>query len=390
MYQKIQLILLLYFASLLSTKANNLIVQINTQQTTVGNQLNFTCQTIDNSKKAVWTLHLWIEHLTTHKKWKYRFPMIGGYTTASLKIDSSILEGNYAFNFAVQKMPLSIYGYIKNFEAKDSIISCIVSANKKFQLDYIKVDDQGNFRCKKYIFQNKGNFIFMPLRKFNKKNNPLEIELTTTLDSIFEPYAKTVKFIKIGNPKQTDNKIDSVNYSLAPEDFVFEKGTLDNVTVTTTRKKPIEEFNEKYSTGVFKTETEKIIDGLETEDMLAGYIDVLDFLNERVSGLFIKKTDYNNISSSNSEMYNYDFSYRSSKTATLFIDEIVVDISQFASFPTREIAMIKIYPPPFLGAWGGNSFGLAIYTRKPDFAKGKKSTNNFTIKGYDDLEISWQ
>lgn len=390
MYQKIQLIVLLYFASLLSTKANNLIVQINTQQTTVGNQLNFTCQTIDNSKKAVWTLHLWIEHLTTHKKWKYRFPMIGGYTTASLKIDSSILEGNYAFNFAVQKMPLSIYGYIKNFEAKDSIISCIVSANKKFQLDYIKVDDQGNFRCKKYIFQNKGNFIFMPLRKFNKKNNPLEIELTTTLDSICEPYAKTVKFIKIGNPKQTDNKIDSVNYSLAPEDFVFEKGTLDNVTVTTTRKKPIEEFNEKYSTGVFKTETEKIIDGLETEDMLAGYIDVLDFLNERVSGLFIKKTDNNNISSSNSEMYNYDFSYRSSKTATLFIDEIMVDISQFASFPTREIAMIKIYPPPFLGAWGGNSFGLAIYTRKPDFAKDKKSTNNFTIKGYDDLEISWQ
>lgn len=69
-----------------------------------GDTILFEVSSIDsiNARKAS-TLHLWIEEIKTGKKWHYRYPYINGYLSATLKIDDKISDGNYAFNFTIQR-----------------------------------------------------------------------------------------------------------------------------------------------------------------------------------------------------------------------------------------------------------------------------------------------
>src|SRR6185295_4793775 len=46
-----------------------------------------------------------------------------------------------------------------------------------------------------------------------------------------------------------------------------------------------------------------------------------------------------------------------------FLDEMRVSAQQIASIPMTNIAIIKSYPPPFVGAAGGGG-AIAVYTRR--------------------------
>ena len=49
----------------------------------------------------------------------------------------------------------------------------------------------------------------------------------------------------------------------------------------------------------------------------------------------------------------------------LFLDEMPVTSDMLTSIPVNDIAYIKVFSPPFMGATGGGSGGgIAIYTRK--------------------------
>lgn len=48
---------------------------------------------------------------------------------------------------------------------------------------------------------------------------------------------------------------------------------------------------------------------------------------------------------------------------TFFMDEVRVAAQQIAGIPMTDIAIVKAYPPPFIGAPGGGG-AIAIYTRR--------------------------
>ena len=80
-----------------------------------GDSIQFEVSSMDsiNARKAS-TLHLWIEEIKTGKKWHYRYPYINGYLSAALKINENMSEGDYAFNFSVQKAFFSLNGKVMN------------------------------------------------------------------------------------------------------------------------------------------------------------------------------------------------------------------------------------------------------------------------------------
>ena len=50
----------------------------------------------------------------------------------------------------------------------------------------------------------------------------------------------------------------------------------------------------------------------------------------------------------------------------LFLDEVRVDASLLSSISINDVALIKVFRPPFFGALGGGSGAIAVYTKEGD------------------------
>lgn len=374
----------------LNAFADSIDIKINSSQLLRGESLQFECTypTYLNRPKSILTLHVWIEELGGRKTWKFRYPVAGGKAYGAIKIDSSMKEGGYAFHFLVQKSTLSLNGTINNFIKKDSIINMILSTGKEIITDDIKTDEFGNFKINKYLFEDTVNFIFTPRQKRKGNNDVLNISLITPLDSSFSNEVQKTMVITIGNnvvplPTNSELLIDPIKFN---KDFTLP----EFITYGNTKSKE-EAFNEKYSSDLFKREDEKIISGFENYTLM-GYPTVLEYLNDRIPGLKILQSNVKpskNMFSVGEERTNntesdriyWSFAYRSSNEVSLFIDEHLVDTEQFISFPLSDIAIIKIIPPPFIGAWGSNPFAILIYSNRREF-KSPSNKHSFTVNGY--------
>jgi len=98
-----------------------------------------------------------------------------------------------------------------------------------------------------------------------------------------------------------------------------------------------------------------------------GFNNVFNYLQGRVAGLQIAPTGA--------------ASWRGSRV-TFFLDEIRVSAQQIANIPMTDIAIVKAYPPPFIGA-AGSGGGIAVYTRRGGEA-GYLPANRqvFKVRGY--------
>ena len=148
--------------------------------------------------------------------------------------------------------------------------------------------------------------------------------------------------------------------------------TLKDVEVVSKKKSAIEKFNDEYSSGLFIDMSERVIDCLDNSDILS-YPDCISYLQGKVAGLMVS---YNE-----GEMV---VKWRGKEMKAFYIDEISVDLDQITSINPAEIAMIKVYPPPFFGSSRGDGGAVAIYTRRGQYAKQNNNSSQwlFTVKGY--------
>jgi hypothetical protein len=67
-----------------------------------------------------------------------------------------------------------------------------------------------------------------------------------------------------------------------------------------------------------------------------------------------------------------------------YIDEIPVDIQEITGVNPAEIAMIKVYPPPFFSSSKGDGGAIAIYTRRGEYVKQTEPKMKwlFKVQGY--------
>jgi hypothetical protein len=138
---------------------------------------------------------------------------------------------------------------------------------------------------------------------------------------------------------------------------------LENVTVTGKQKSVEEKLDKEYVSGLFAGSNARVF-ATEDDPFAKSAMSILDYLRGKVAGL--------QISTDGPE--GGSISRRGSNT-DVFLNEMNADISLLQSTPMSDVAMIKVFDPPFLGAAGGGAGGaVAVYTKKG-------SRGNANVKG---------
>jgi hypothetical protein len=170
----------------------------------------------------------------------------------------------------------------------------------------------------------------------------------------------------------TNRKIFDQNVKLEA-DRTKKAKLLEEVVVKARSRSAVQKTDDLYTSGLFKGGDGYSFD-LSTDLSAASAMSLFNYLQGRVPGLQI-----NNAMSSNPTL-----SWRGG-TPDLFLNEMRSDAQGLSSISMADIAYIKVFRPPFMGATGGGSGGaIAVYTKKG----GQTNNTNFvglsrvTINGY--------
>lgn len=360
--------------------SDSLYVQLNKQTFKKGDTLDFSCVIPDFEKVKLnaASLHVWIDHISTGTRWKFRYPFINGEAQAALVLAKTLPDGHFAVNFLVQKGYFRLSGQLKDkFEDENNINYLMVPKNKRTYSETITLNKDGFFRLKSTLFEDSAYFVFSPVKK-NAKNN-LNVSIETPLDSTFIPEMESRIWITVGNQKRPMNKKDSAAYAF---NMISSSGTdlLPNVTVVGKYKKKVEQYDDYYSSGPFKRDEAMIFDGIEDATM-AGSMSILRFLEGKVPGLIIEKDQESMV-----EMARWR-----GEPTEIYLHEFRVSPQDIWIVSPSDVAMVKVYrPPAMLSPLSGAAGAIAIYTKRGEFAGKNRFKHSFTVKGYTPAEAVWQ
>jgi len=344
-----------------------------------GDTLNFDINLADSFKSIkTASVHLWIEEITTGRKWHYKYPLLNGNLNASLKIDSTLKPGNYAFNFMMQRNFFRLKGTLKNPEKKDNLVNYVLlSKDKDIVTGMLPLDIDKSFISECMLFQDSAHIFFS---RPSHRGADLEIEFINDLDSSYKVEDSITNFITIKNDMDSSTKYNpaSSDYQFNKTDNLY-KTIMPEVIVNSKSKKILDDYQKENVSGMFSGIDGTVIDGL-TSDEIANVNNLLTFLTFKVAGLSIKT----------SEEGTEELVWRKHRT-DIYINEIKAEPDLLQDIIPAEIAMIKIYEPGIPVAFGSAEGGtIAIYMKHGIYLRKNKPTNNFYINGYTGLNAIWK
>ncbi len=287
-----------------------------------------------------------------------KWPVIKNYPKPYVTVDGKILG----------LMPSELVG-------KD--LTMILQTKKNnTQVLSVPVNQKGEFSVNNLIFYDTAKMYYQINNDKNKK-------LTSTASFDFrnsfirfpdKPFANLLPVLKPVLPDSSAQKKNERIAKLRRDEF-FEGQkvkTLEGVEVTSRKISVEQQMDKEYTSGFFSGG-----DGYTfvtaDDNLAASSMSVLDYLQGKVAGLQISTTGPSGGS----------LSWRGG-TPALFLNEMNADVSLIQSTPMSDVAMIKVFRPPFMGAPGGGSGGaVAIYTKKGAARNSEVTGLSFTnVVGY--------
>jgi len=364
-------------------------LSLNTKNVRPGDTLEFSWNgNIIGKGYAAASLHLWIDHLESGRRWKLRYPILNGTSEGALIISDSLLEGNYAFNFMASEQFIEINGKVRNVKIKtaynfktkkkDTIAVFELPKMKGKEMrytllgqasvlhnDFVNIDEEGRFNIPAIVFGDSAQLLFDP----GKGRGVYWINLETPLDSAFTPFHSTTIFVanKIKDSIQAQLK-DTSSYVFGFEDPYPDAVVLDEIVLK--GKSNAEKFEDDFVSKLFKASPDaKTIDALDNNELMRSN-SILNFLQSRVAGLFIR-----------SDGITTNVTWRG-EAVDFFINEFPVDVNNLNLSP-MDVALIKVHPPPSQLRSLSNGGAIAIYTKRGKYEDQKGIPQyNFMIKGY--------
>jgi len=308
------------------------------------------------------TLELIIEN-NEGRRTRLRWPVIDGRASGKIFLPDSLPLGEYTLLAGLQQRFFEVIGQIKDARNLGSIQAMLLTKTGDWDEQKVTVAPDGTFAIRNWLFEDNALLAF---HRTKDNNQPLNISISSQLDSTYEPLAVAGLTFYIGNPpaslRPTLNKPVKT-----PEALFADRGSmLPAVFVRSTARTRAQQFNEEYVSGLFRSGDERLI-AIMDDPSAIGFNNVFNYLQGRVAGLQIAPTGA--------------ASWRGSRV-TFFLDEIRVSAQQIANIPMTDIAIVKAYPPPFIGA-AGSGGGIAVYTRRGGEA-GYLPANRqvFKVRGY--------
>lgn len=348
-------------------------VKLNKYVFQPGDTLKVDATYIQADKKTLppSTLQLVVENERGNRT-QLRWPVINGAVSGRLVLPDSLPRGNYTFAFALQPRFFEVVGKV-NSPAKAGSINAMLLTNKgEWDTQEVSVAPDGTFTVGQWLFENNA---IMSFYSSNKNDQPLDVRINTRLDSSYEPLATTVREIYFGTPVMA-TRIDSLGKRNQTDvSTFFSRGELlPAVIVKAKTKSRAEQFDDEYSTGLLKTMNDRIFNIFDDASAIS-YTSVLNYLQGRVAGLQINQN------------FGGGRAIWRGSPVSFFLDEIRTDAQQVNSVSMADVAIIKVYAPPFFGAAGGGSGGaIAVYTRRGGESQLLPANRSiFKISGYSPL-----
>lgn len=296
-----------------------------------------------------------------------RWPVINGQASGALYLPDSLPPGKYTLLAGLQQRFFEVRGKIRDHKNSGKIQAMLLTKTGGWDEQEVPVAPDGTFAIRNWLFEDNALLAFSGTKN---NNRPLDIRISTQLDSSNAPLAVAGRVFYIGNPppamRQTLNQ-PVETYEAA---FTDQGKLLPAVLVRTTVKSKAQQFNEEYVSGLFRSGNERVISIMDDPGAF-GLPNILLYLQGRVAGLQIAQVSFNGAVAS----------WRGSPV-TFFMDEIMVSAQQVGSIPMADIAIVKAYPPPFFGAPGGGG-AIAIYTRRGSEASYLPANRQvFKVRGY--------
>lgn len=272
----------------------------------------------------------------------------------------------------------SIFGLSK-IQLKNKELTGILktSAKGSSSFFFVPVAEDGKFNL-------RGVYFFDTARMMYQINNDKNKLLTSTASFSFENSR--------GKPAPIDEKLLSTLYFNARPDsnILIKSGkqsalfrsqiemqktkTLTSVTVTAKQKSLKDKLDEQYTSGLFSGGFARVFT-TEDDPFAQSAMSILDYLRGKVAGMQISTDGDGSIT-------------RRGSNTDVFLNEMNVDIAMLQSTPMSDVAMIKVFDPPFFGASGGGAGGaVAVYTKKgANLNSNVKGLNEVTLYGYSPIK----
>jgi hypothetical protein len=266
----------------------------------------------------------------------------------------------------------NVYGPA-SFLLKGKEVSVILKAKAGAEdIFTIPVSPDGKF------FRN-GIYFFDTAKVYYQFNNDKNKQLTsTTTFSFNNSFVKTLppsaavlnNFYLTGQPDSIISVKNKRLTKLLEQDF-FEGNkikSLEGVTLKSHTKTAQERIDEKYTSGFF-TGGDAYIFSVADDPFSKGSLTVLNYLQGKVAGLQISTTG------------TPSATWRGG-SPSIFLNESPADLEMIQSINMNDVALIKIFRPPFIGAANGGSGGaIAVYMKKGEQA-------SVTAKGLDFVRLN--
>jgi hypothetical protein len=383
------LICLLFIKMGVASQLDSIPVSLNYTNVKPGDTLEFNWNGNAIGKGyAAASLHLWIDHIESGKRWKLRYPILNGSSEGALIISDSLPQGNYAFNFMAADQFIEINGKVQNVKIKtaynykskkkDTIAVfelpkmkgkemryTLLGQAKILHNDYVNVDDQGGFKIPAIVFGDSAQLLFDP----GRGRGVYWINLETPLDSAFTPFHSTTLFVGVQKKGTVQElKKDTAAYVFEFEDPYPDAVVLDEIVLK--GKSNAEKFEDDFVSKLFKASPDaRTIDALDNNELMRSN-SILTFLQSRVGGLFIR-----------SDGITTNVTWRGAPV-DFFINEFPVDVNNLNLSP-MDVALIKVHPPPSQLRSLSNGGAIAIYTKRGVYESQKGVPQyNFMVKGY--------
>ena len=279
-----------------------------------------------------------------------------------------VLAGNWPVIKNIPENYLSINGKILGLSRallyQKELTGILKTKNGGTNIFSMPVSAQGDFL-------QDGLYFFDTAKVYYQLNNDKDKTLTTSASFSFKsnvvniPPLSLTGLAELYSPEKTDSAIivkSTTMASLQRTQTEFNKTrTLETVQLKSRTKSLKEKMDEEYTSGFFSGG-----DGytFTTEDdpFAKSAQSVLQYLQGKVAGLQISTTG------------DGGATWRGSATS-FFLNEVTAQVQSLQSINMNDVAMIKVFRPPFFGAMGGGAGGaIAVYTKKG-------ASNNSNVKG---------
>lgn len=286
--------------------------------------------------------------------------------------------------------------------ANAKLIAVLSAPRIRNNILFTETDQAGRFSIDSILFFGPARFIFAEHRA-PKKSRAIDIRLdATSLPSLVA--ASNWKRPNLP-PLQTPLQQGDTAWLQKMNELVREAEgvTLEEVTIKTRTKSPLEKLQEEYTRGAFETDAfvERVIDLVNTDEATT-YHNIFEYIRFRIPGLQVVDPDYsksppNPSQSGGFDMQNDPTKYRifyrqlpsvsgmGNPPMVIYLNEVEVDADVLLTIPTAEIALVKLFSS-FAAAQGGGPGGaLAIYTKKIELLK-QNSGSAVTFTGYSGIQ----